>query len=59
MPDYKEILTKMVETDADNSRWLFNLLEVLVDKKILNAVDLDYIRYHGKENTRGDRRWED
>lgn len=40
----------MVEVDADNSRWLFNLLEVLVDKKILNAADLVYIRDHGKEN---------
>lgn len=49
MPDYKEILTRMVEIDTNNTRWLFNLLDVLVDKKILNAVDLEYIRDHGKE----------
>lgn len=46
-----EILNKMLEINKNQSRWFFNLLDVLVQKGILNLNDLDYIRHHGEEAT--------
>ena len=44
-----EILNEMLEINKNQSRVFFNLLDVLVQKGILNLNDLDYIRHHGEE----------
>ena len=45
----KEILMGLLNLAEERNAYFFNLLEVLVSKRILNQEDLHYIRYHRSE----------
>lgn len=48
MGELNEILRGIVEHQKANTRYFFNLLEVLMKHHVINAFDLDYIRHHGE-----------
>lgn len=45
----KEALMSLLNLAEERNDNFFNLLEVLVSKKILNQEDIHYIRYHKSE----------
>lgn len=45
----KEILMDLLNLAEKRNDYFFNLLDVLVSKRILNQEDLQYIRYHKSE----------
>lgn len=45
----KEALMGLLNLAEERNDNFFNLLEVLVSKKILNQEDIHYIRYHKSE----------
>lgn len=47
MSETQDVMRMMVEYIDRHNKYLFNLLEVLADKGILNDNDLIYIRKHG------------
>ena len=47
MSETQDVMRMMVEYIDRQNKYLFNLLEVLADKEILNNNDLIYIRDHG------------
>lgn len=45
----KEALMGLINLAEERNDNFFNLLKVLVSKKILNKEDIQYIRYHKSE----------
>ena len=43
----QDIMKMLTEYTYNHNKYFFNLLDVLVDKGILNSNDIIYIREHG------------
>ena len=49
MSEYTDVLLSILKAMNEDSTYLFNLLEVLGRKKILNMGDLNYIKNHRRD----------
>lgn len=47
MNETQDALKMMANYIDTHNKYLFNLLEILVDRGILNSSDLIFIRHHG------------